>query len=185
MIIEKDRVVSVSYELRNSKDGEIVEKTQPTSPLTFLFGHNNMIPKFEENLSGLKSGDKFEFNLSPADAYGEFSKEAVLDIPVTVFAPDGKIDENEIYIGRQITMQDKSGQRFNGVVLEIQKDTVKMDFNHPMAGQALFFTGEIVEIREATSEEIQHGHIHQHKHDGCGCGEHEKSNCEENGGGCC
>jgi len=193
MIIKKDSVVSVSYELRNSKEGEIVEKTQPTNPLTFLFGHDNMLPKFEENINGLKLGDKFEFNLSAIDAYGEFSQEAVLDIPKTVFAPDGNLNENEIFIGRQITMQDKSGQRFNGVVLDIQAETVKMDFNHPMAGQELFFKGEVVEIREATAEEIQHGHIHQHNHNhgGCGCGNNDggdcsskKENCEDDDCGC-
>jgi FKBP-type peptidyl-prolyl cis-trans isomerase SlyD len=164
MIIAKDKVVSVSYELRNTKEGEIVEKTHEQQPLTFLFGHNNMLPKFEDYLLGKKVGDSFEFMLSAADSYGEINPEVIIDIPNTVFSQDGKINSAEVYVGRQLTMQDNSGRKFNGIVIEIKETSVKMDFNHPMAGQTLFFNGQILEIREATEVELQHGHVHQHGH---------------------
>jgi len=171
MIIEKDKVVSVSYELRNLKEGEIVEKTHETQPLTFLFGHNNMLPKFEDNLAGKKLGDKFDFMLSAVDAYGEINPQVIIDIPNTVFSPDGKINPEEVFVGRTLTMQDNSGKKFNGVVIAVKPTSVTMDFNHPTAGKTLFFQGEVVEIREASSEEIQHGHIHHHSDD------HECTNC--------
>jgi len=176
MIIEKDRVIAVSYELRNSKEGEIVEKTHETQPLTFLFGHNNMLPKFEDNLAGKKLGDKFEFMLSAADGYGEINPQVIIDVPNTVFSPDGKIVEQEVFVGRQLTMQDNSGRKFNGIVTAIKPEAVTMDFNHPMAGKELFFMGEILEIREATSEELEHGHVHQHGHHHHD-EDHECSNC--------
>lgn len=172
MIIAKDKVVSLSYELRNTKEGEIVEKTHEQQPLTFLFGHNNMLPKFEENLSGKKVGDKFDFMLAAKDAYGEKNNEVIIDVPKNVFSPDGKINEEEVFVGRQLTMQDNSGRKFNGTVIEIKENAVVMDFNHPMAGKDLFFTGQVIEIKDATEEELKHGHVHHQQQ-----GDHECTNC--------
>lgn len=170
MIIEKGKVVSVLYELRLA-DGsdELIEKVNENRPLQYLQGHGNLLPKFEANLEGLTVGDTFDFVLKSDEAYGPVSKEAIVDVPISVFEVDGKIDEELLTIGNVIPMMDNQGNRFNGKVLEVTLDNVKMDFNHPLAGVDLHFTGRVLDIREATPEELMHGHIHQAS-SGCGCG---------------
>jgi FKBP-type peptidyl-prolyl cis-trans isomerase SlyD len=187
MIIEKNKVVSLTYELKIAGAEETVEKVTDGQPLVFIHGSGNMLPKFESNLAGLKTGDNFEFILACDDAYGQTSKEAIVELPKTVFEVDGKVDEDMLYLGNVVPMMDHSGNRFNGTIIEILPGAVKMDFNHPLAGQDLHFKGSVVEVREATQEELQHGHIHS---GGCGgCGSHgEESNCNSGGcdsGGCC
>jgi FKBP-type peptidyl-prolyl cis-trans isomerase SlyD len=161
MIIEDKKVVSIVYELRkDKKDGEIVEELVKEKPLTFLFGTGNLLPKFEENLAGLKTGEAFEFNLPSDDAYGPVQDNAIVDVPINVFQVDGKSDENILSIGNVIPMLDNEGRRLNGTVREVGTDAVKMDFNHPMAGVDLFFKGEVTEVREANEHELSHGHVH-------------------------
>ena len=166
MVVEKNKVISVSYELRTSKEGGIVEKTNENKPLTFLFGHGNMLAKFEENLSGLNKGDSFDFMLKSEDAYGKRSPNAIMDIQIDVFKG---LDKENLVIGRELMMQDKDGHQFRGKILEISEKTVKMDFNHPMADKNLYFTGQVVTIREATEQEINQGHI---DHECTNCGKH-------------
>ena len=86
------------------------------------------------------------------------NKKSTLDKKIFEF--EGKIDENMIKVGASVPMQNEQGHPLNGLILEIGESTIKMDFNHPLAGQGLYFTGEVVEVREATSEEIEHGHVH-------------------------
>ncbi|MFO7922248.1 MAG: peptidylprolyl isomerase [Bacteroidales bacterium] len=162
MIIEENKVVSLTYELRvNNEKGEVVEKVEKNAPLTFLFGRGNLLPDFEANIDGLKKGDPFSFKLEPEKAYGQVSEEAVVDLPKNIFEIDGKIDDNLLKVGNTIPMQDNSGNRLNGIVLDIGDETVKMDFNHPLAGDNLYFKGEVSAIRDATEEEVSHGHVHQ------------------------
>ena len=176
MIAEKNNVVSIVYELRTgSKEGEVVEALTPQNPLTFLFGTGGLLPKFEENLNGLKSGDSFEFLLNSEDAYGPVVENAIVDVPQSVFEVDGKIDENLMKIGTMVPMMDAEGRRLNGKVIAHVGDAVKMDFNHPMAGNDLFFKGEVTDVRSATDEELSHGHVHQAG--GCGCGGSESGEC--------
>ena len=162
MVIEENKVVSLTYELRvNDKNGEVVEKVEKQTPLTFLYGRGNLLPDFEAKIDGLKKGDPFSFMLEPEKAYGPVSTEAVVDLPKNIFEIEGKIDENLLKVGNTVPMQDNSGNRLNGIVLEIGDDTVKMDFNHPLAGDTLYFKGEVAGIRNATDEEVSHGHVHQ------------------------
>ncbi len=171
MIIEENKVVSLTYELRvNDEKGEVVEKVEKKAPLTFLFGRNNLLPDFEAKIDGLKEGDPFSFMLEPEKAYGQISNEAIVDLPKNVFEVDGKIDENLLKEGNTIPMQDNSGNRLNGIVMEIGDESVRMDFNHPLAGDTLYFKGEVAEIRNATEEEISHGHVHQAGQQPCGGG---------------
>lgn len=172
MVIKENKVVSLTYELRvNDENGEIVEKVENKSPLVFLFGRGNLLPDFEANINGLKKGDPFSFELQPEKAYGLVSEEAIVDLPKNIFEIDGKIDHNLLKEGTNIPMQDNSGNRLNGIVLEVADDSVKMDFNHPLAGDTLFFNGEVEHIRDATSEEIEHGHVHQGGTHPCGGGD--------------
>lgn len=162
MNIEENKVVSLTYELRvNEEESEVVEKVEENSPLTFLFGHGNLIPDFEANINGLKEGDSFEFKLDPEQAYGQVSEEAIVDLPKNIFEIDGKIDDNLLKVGNNIPMQDSSGNKLNGVVMEVADESVKMDFNHPLAGETLIFKGKVEEIRDASSEEIEKGHVEQ------------------------
>lgn len=185
MIAEKNSVVSIVYELRSgSKEGEIVEALTPENPLTFVFGTGGLLPKFEENLSGLNSGDSFEFLLNSEDAYGPVVESAVVNVPKSIFMVEGQIDENLLKLGNTVPMMDAEGRRMNGKILAIDEEAVQMDFNHPMAGNDLYFKGQVSEIREATEEELSHGHVHADG--GCGCGEGDGS-CEDKGkkGGNC
>jgi len=179
-----NRVVSIIYELRkNNQDGEIVETLSQENPMTFLLGSGNLLPKFEEKLLGLKAGEKFQFILSSEDAYGSVQENAIVDVPISIFEVDGKTDTNLLQPGNVIPMMDREGRRLNGLVKEINTETVTMDFNHPMAGESLHFTGEVTEIREASEEEMQHGHIHQ----SCGCsgGGCGDGSCSDKGDGGC
>ncbi len=159
MLITKDKVVSVTYELReNDKQGGVLETVGAEKPLTFLFGAGNLLPKFEENLDGLKTGERFQFLLDSGEAYGEIDENAIVNVPKSIFMKDGEVDEELLTIGNQIPMRDKSGNHFTGVVKEVSEESVKMDFNHPLAGTNLFFSGEVVEVRQASPDELKHGH---------------------------
>lgn len=161
MTISNEKVVTLVYQLKvDNSEGDVVETVKEDKPFVFLYGAGLMLPKFEENLSGLKAGDKFEFTLKCEDAYGKATEEAVMDLPKNIFEVEGNIEEGLLKEGNVIPMQNNEGQKFNGVVVEVNDEAVKMDFNHPLAGDDLFFTGHIMEVREATKEEIDHGHVH-------------------------
>ena len=161
MTISNEKVVTLAYQLRvDDKNGDVVETVEKDKPFVFLSGAGLMLPKFEENLNGLKAGDNFEFTLKCEEAYGKASEEAVMDLPKNIFEVDGKIEEGLLAEGNVIPMQNNEGQKFNGVVVEVKEEAVNIDFNHPLAGDDLHFTGNIVEIREATKEELDHGHVH-------------------------
>ena len=158
MIVEKNKVVSLSYELKVG--GETVETVGADSPLMFLFGAGNLLPKFEENLSGLKLDDGFDFELGSAEAYGPVNEDAIVDVPLQAFAVDGEIDREILKVGNHIPMLDQSGNRLNGIVMKFDDEFVTMDFNHPLAGNDLHFSGKVVEIRDASADELEHGHVH-------------------------
>jgi len=161
MTISKDKVVTLVYQLRvDDKNGDVVETVEKEKPFVFLYGAGFMLPKFEEHLVELKSGDDFEFTLKCEDAYGLASEEAVMDLPKNIFEVEGKIEDGLLAEGNVIPMQNNDGQKFNGVIVEVKDDAITMDFNHPLAGDNLHFTGNVVEVREATKEEIEHGHVH-------------------------
>jgi FKBP-type peptidyl-prolyl cis-trans isomerase SlyD len=171
MIVSKEKIVSLVYELRlDHPEGEIIETINTSSPLTFLYGSGGLLPKFEENIKGLKVGDNFDFNLSTQEAYGEVNADAIVTIPISAFEIEGKIDTNILKIGNRIPMQDASGNKLTGIVQDIADKHVVMDFNHPLAGSTLYFKGEITGIRDATDDEMHHGHTHSAG--GCeGCSE--------------
>jgi FKBP-type peptidyl-prolyl cis-trans isomerase SlyD len=159
-------MVTVTYDLHlEDNQGELIEQATSQNPLQFLFGVGMMLPKFESNLSGLKSGEKFEMKLASKDAYGELNEDAIVDLPKHVFMIDGKIDEELIQVGNNVPMMSSNGQRLNGRVLEVTDDEVRMDFNHPLAGEDLFFSGSVLEVRDASQEEID-----RIMNPGCGCG---------------
>lgn len=161
MIIAKNKVVSLLYELHeNTLAGELIEKVPSEQPFKFLFGAGGLIPEFEQNIDGLKVGDTFEFGIESANAYGLVDEKAIVNLPKDIFVIDGELATELLEVGKVIPMRNEGGHLIHGLVKEVATDTVKMDFNHPMAGKNLFFKGEVVEIREATPTEISHGHVH-------------------------
>ena len=160
MAIEKQKVVSVTYQLSvNDSDGEVVETVDKEKPLTFLYGVGNMLEKFEENIEGLNEGDDFNFKIPSEEAYGEASEDAIVDLPIETFKIEGEIDYDLLKEGNYIPMQDQEGNRLDGIVLEVGEEKVKMDFNHPLAGDDLFFKGQVVSIRDASEDEINQGYV--------------------------
>ena len=160
MIISKNKVVSLSYVLRTEgKDGEVMETVDAGSPMQFIFGAGSLIPGFERNVENLKTGDSFAFLIGCEEAYGRAIEEAVQKVPISVFIADGEIDHDVLFEGNAIPMVDQDGNRINGVVVEIKDDHVLMDFNHPLADEDLYFSGTVVDVREATSEELERGRV--------------------------
>lgn len=161
MKVGKNKVVTLTYTLRlDNNDGDIIQQVTEERPFVHLFGIGTLLPKFEENLDGLESEGEFAFGLTPADGYGEFTNDAIIELEKKIFEKDGAIDEELLKIGNMITMQDQEGRPIDGRVLEIKDDKVVMDFNHPLAGKDLHFSGKVIEVREATEEEMSHGHVH-------------------------
>lgn len=163
MEISKNKVVEVAYTLHyDSFSGEVAEQVKSENPLIFIYNNGHMLDAFEENLKGMKKGDSFKFKIDCAKAYGEVNQNNIVDVPKNVFEVDGKIDEKLIFVGAQVPMKDDQGNHFDGFIVEISENTIKVDFNHPMAGEDLFFEGNVVNVREATEEELEHGHVHSH-----------------------
>ena len=161
MTIQEMMVVSLNYKLSNHKTGEKIEETTSDNPMVFLYGVGGIIPDFETNIHGKKVGDTFEFSIEAENAYGTPSEDMIAMIPLDVFKDEeGKVDEEIFKVGALVPMSDSEGNNLRGQVLEITPEYIKMDFNHPLAGTDLHFAGEILEVREATQDEISHGHAH-------------------------
>jgi FKBP-type peptidyl-prolyl cis-trans isomerase SlyD len=182
MKISENKFVSLIYDLTVEEDGEqeLVEHVTKEYPLSFMYGMGMMLDAFEKNIEGLRTGDKFSFSLLPEEAYGEYIEENVVELPKKVFEINGKFDEERIAEGETLPMTDAHGNRMMGSVLEIKPDAVVMDFNHPLAGEMLHFKGEVIDVHEATVEEIAaltqpHGKCDcsscdsAENKDGCGC----------------
>ncbi|MDD4225788.1 MAG: FKBP-type peptidyl-prolyl cis-trans isomerase [Mariniphaga sp.] len=175
--ISKNSMVTVTYDLRiDDEQGEVIETATAENPLQFIYGAGSMLPKFESHLEGLKEGDPFIIQLSKNDAYGELNDDAIVELPKHIFIVDGKFDDEMIAVGNTVPMMSSSGQRLNGQVLNIGEEVVKMDFNHPLAGEDLYFTGRVMEVRDATEEEL----AALLATGGCGCG---SEGCDDEG--CC
>jgi FKBP-type peptidyl-prolyl cis-trans isomerase SlyD len=156
MKIEPNKAVALTYDLYTTEAGEevFVERADEENPLVFLFGTGMMLPKFEENLAGLAEGGTYDFKLSAADAYGEKDPEAAASLPLDMF--DGKLPA----VGEILHLQNNEGQQFRARVDSVDELAVNVDLNHPMAGKDLHFTGTIIKVREATADELAHGHAH-------------------------
>jgi len=164
MQVEVNKVVSVTYALEINDGGStpkvFVEKAEADRPLTFLFGVGGMIPGFESALEGLRTGDLFDIAIEPEEAYGQSSDDDVVELPYSVFAEEAAKHPDLLTVGNIIPMNDGNGHQFEGRVKAVGEETVTMDFNHPLAGKTLHFKGKIESLREASSEEIAHGHVH-------------------------
>ncbi len=162
MAIKKNDVVILHYKLQEeNEEGELVESTFGSEPLKFIFGIGQMIPAFEENLESKAEGENFAFGIPAEEGYGLYDDRAIANIPLKDFERDGKINPEDVALGKSVNLQDHQGNQYTGRITEIENEMVKIDFNHPMAGIDLHFTGEIVNVREATESELDHGHVHE------------------------
>jgi len=183
MKITANKSVSAEYELYvDGEQGgapEMMEKATAQQPLSFIYGVGMMLPKFEENLFGLSVGDNFDFKINAEDAYGFYEDENVLDLDRSIFEIDGKLDEKVIFAGNVVPLMDSEGNRLNAQIVEVTATHVKVDLNHPLAGENLHFKGSVLEVREATEKELmalQGG-------GGCGCGS-GSGGCGSGSGSC-
>jgi len=179
-MITKNKKVSVAYELRTQAGGEIVETAGGETPFVYICGYEQSLPQFEQNLLGMKKGDSFEFDITAENAYGERNEDMLIELPLNVFE---QVEEGMLKVGEVLPMQDSLGRRLQGTIKEISGENLKMDFNHPLAGEHLYFKGQVEEIIDATDEEItaltSGGCSGSCSSCGSGCGDHDHSE-----GGC-
>ena len=172
---EKSKYITVAYKLYVSDDEDIkddlVEECNAEHPFMFISGLSSVLPAFEKQILPLSAGDKFDFVIPCAEAYGDFEDQLMFDVPKSTFEIDGKFDTEHIFEGNVIPLQAEDGQRFNGIVIEIKDDAVTIDLNHPRAGQDLHFVGSVVAHRDATDDEVT-GMVRMLSGEGCGCGCH-------------
>lgn len=153
--VEEQKVVTVSYKLKEgSDDGKVLEEVDQEQPFRFLFGAGRLLPAFESNLEGLKEGEEFAFDLAPEEAYGEYNEEQILEVPLQLFENADAPQEELLSIGNLLSLRDQQGREHVGKVLSVGEEAVEMDFNHTMAGKHLHFEGEVLDVRDASNEEL-------------------------------
>lgn len=182
MKIETNRYVTLTYDLHVGEDDEreLMESATKEVPLEFIFGTNSMLQSFENQIEGKSAGDTFTFTLTPEEGYGEFEEEKIIELPKSVFEVEGEVDEDILFEGNTIPMMDTDGNKLIGSIVEVKDDVVSMDFNHPLAGETMHFTGDVVDVREATPEEI----AALFAPEGGGCSGCSDSGCGDRGHGC-
>lgn len=152
--IAKNNVVGFHYTLTGD-DGKVLDSSIGAQPLEYLHGHSQIVPGLENALSNQENGTKLTVKVSAKDGYGEYNPELLITLPKDQFKKQKNFE-----IGTVFELDDGQGNAFLVSVKEIKGQEVVVDANHPMAGQNLNFDVEVVSIREATAEELQHGHVH-------------------------
>ena len=147
--LKENTVATVHYTGTIPRDGRVFDSSVDRDPLTFLVGHKQMIPGFEREMIGAKVGEKREFTLSSEDAYGAYIEDAVQQVPLEMFG--------EIAPEPGMTLMSDIGPLR---VTKVDGDTITVDFNHELAGEDLTFNVEVIKLRDASQEEIAHGHVH-------------------------
>jgi len=154
MKVGKGSVVSVDYELHLG-DGKVVDASEPGSPLSYIHGEGQIVPGLERALEGLAAGDVRQVEISPEDGYGMHDARGLQEVPRSAFPTD-----MEPAVGMEIMAEGPQGEAVPFVVREVKPDAVVIDLNHPLAGKTLHFAVTIREVRAASAEELEHGHVH-------------------------
>jgi len=157
--VANDIVVSMAYVLR-IEDGQLIDQSEDDAPLEYIQGARQIIPGLEKALIGLNVGDEKIVEVKPADGYGERDPDDIVEMP------RGNLPESiDLSVGKPLKMKDsESGESFKAYVVESNPETVTLDFNHPLAGRTLNFHVKIINLRQATEEELTHGHVHNDNH---------------------
>ena len=159
LTVSDDLVVSLGYSL-SLEEGTVIDSSSGDEPLEFLHGRGQIVPGLEKALYGMAVGDEKQVTVNPADGYGEVDAEDNVFMALESFPPDVALE-----IGESIYVRDsESDEEYQAFIAEIGEESVKLDFNHPLAGQTLYFDVKIEGLRSATSEELAHGHVHTHGH---------------------
>jgi FKBP-type peptidyl-prolyl cis-trans isomerase SlyD len=155
MQVAKNAVVTIDYTLKNDA-GNVIDSSQSEGrqPLPYLHGMGGLIPGLEKALEGKNPGDSLNVTISPEEAYGKRNEDLIASVPKSAFG------NNPIIVGAQFRTQDKQGRSQVVTVTKIDADTVTIDANHPLAGATLHFDVTIKDVREASQEELEHGHVH-------------------------
>ncbi len=163
MQIDNHKVVAITYSLRlQDEDGDfdVVEVVDEQDPMYFIWGLSGLPEEFENNLLGLSAGDTFDFRIAPEKGYGEVDPGAIIDLPRSLFEEEGVNTDELLVLGNSIPMTNEEGDRLQGIVVDIRDESVTLNFNHPLAGREMDFSGKIVLVRNATATELEHGHVH-------------------------
>ena len=191
MIIEKNKVVVLSYTA--TADGALVDQATEARPLDYIQGFHMLIPKFEAELEGLSEGAAFAFEVSPEEGYGVYDPKHRFDIPKESFKVNGTLREDLLVEGRVIPMLNGAGEVCMAQVIQVKDEAVTVDFNHPMAGKTIAFSGKVLSVRDATEKELTEGlhgeflppeehHCRRHGKGG-GCHHHDGEDPHDEG--CC
>lgn len=157
MTVDQDAVVTIAYTLKGD-GGEVLDSSENHGDLSYLHGHQNIVPGLEKALAGKAVGDQVDTTVSPDEGYGERRDDLVFSVP------RDRLPDGELELGMQFRAQSQDGQELVVNLIEIGDEEVTLDGNHPLAGQDLHFAVTIRDIREATEEEISHGHVHDGSH---------------------
>ena len=150
-------VVSIEYTLK--VDNEVLDSSDGHGPLQFLAGHGNIVAGLESEMKGMKIGESKDVVVAPADGYGEYDEEAKMDVPREQFPKDMPVE-----VDLELTVRDDKGEGRYARIESIEGETVRLNFNHPLAGDELNFNVKVVALREPTAEELDHGHVHEGGH---------------------
>ena len=155
--VQDGQVVSMEYTLK--VDGEVLDTSEGVGPLQFLAGYDNIVPGLEREMIGMKIGESKDVVVTPEDGYGEFDDEAFMDVPRSEFPTDMEIEE-----GVELSVTDEDGKNQYARIESLTDESVRLDFNHPLAGAELHFSVKVIALREPTKEELDHGHVHEEGH---------------------
>jgi FKBP-type peptidyl-prolyl cis-trans isomerase SlyD len=158
MAVSDNMVVSLDYTLRLD-DGEIIDSSSKEEPLEFLQGHGQIIRGLEQELYGMAIGEEKNIVVEPGDGYGDFDPDAFQEVPLAAFPPNVELEP-----GMGLELMSESGEPLLAFVSEVGHEDVVLDFNHPLAGETLYFAVKIADLRLASDEELLHGHVHGHDH---------------------
>ncbi len=157
MKVDDGQVISMHYTLH--VDGQVVDSSEGSEPLQFIQGMGHIIPGLEHQLYDMKIGDSKKVVVAPKDGYGESDAEAFMDVPRDSFPPDVPLT-----IGTELELCDQSDHPVYARIENVDDANIRLNMNHPLAGKELHFEVKIADIRQATDEEISHGHVHTSEH---------------------
>jgi FKBP-type peptidyl-prolyl cis-trans isomerase SlyD len=155
MEIQEKRVAVITYTLKGD-DGNVIQEATHENPFAFIHGIGQVLPAFDTALIGKLVGDSYSFQLTAEEGYGTYDDTRVEELDAAIFAD---APAEYIVVGATLPME-FNGHTVFGTITEIKPQVVVMDFNHPLAGKNLHFSGEVLEVRAATAEELAHGHVH-------------------------
>ena len=153
MVIEKNKAVTIHYTLKD-KEGQVIDSSEGKTPLSYIQGIGNIVVGLEKQLDGKKEGDKLDAKVSPEEGYGLKKDELIRTLPKDQFS-----DLGDLSIGLNFYIESPQGP-VPATIIEITDETISFDMNHSLAGQTLYFSVEVISIREASDEELEHGHVH-------------------------